>query len=259
MAIQITCDNCHAAFQLKDELAGKRIRCPGCKQIVAVPPPKDTAPPESASRKGKSLTSGTRAVPPWTSGVVPVRRITRKSWWVAGGAALLLVGSALGLLFWLKGGSNESTANPKGDEKQVLKDLRGYREIIIKVVVVDLHSEPIPDAPGITWTSKEKFLIIYIDTYNRSDRQHLSFQDWRLSDVTLRDNAGKTYKKWSPPFGVPEPSRSVGPGDGLIIPVAFVNPPEPNIEYLDLELPEGFSDPKARIRFRIPKDMVRFK
>ena len=37
MAIHITCDSCGAEFKAKDEYAGKRGRCPECKQSVMVP------------------------------------------------------------------------------------------------------------------------------------------------------------------------------------------------------------------------------
>lgn len=256
MAIQATCDKCHTALRIKDELAGKRVKCPRCQQVVAIPGPQTPARSQPTIPKGKSVPAETEPDSAGTSRVARARRNVSKWWWIAGGAALLLAGAALAFVFWPK---DESTPNPKGDGKQGLKIVHGSREINIESVVVGLHSEPIPDAPGLTWTSKEKFLIVHIETYNRGDRGHFSFQDWRLSSATLRDNAGKTYKKWSSPFGVVEPNRSIGPGDGLIIPIAFHDPPAPNIEHVDLELPEGLSDPNARMRFRIPKDMIQFK
>lgn len=43
MAIQISCPACSAAFAVKDELAGKKIRCIKCKEIITVAAPGATA------------------------------------------------------------------------------------------------------------------------------------------------------------------------------------------------------------------------
>ncbi len=37
MAIPVTCEACGSSFTLKDELAGKRLRCPTCQGLVVVP------------------------------------------------------------------------------------------------------------------------------------------------------------------------------------------------------------------------------
>jgi hypothetical protein len=42
MAIPVTC-GCGKAYRLKDELAGRKIRCVGCQAVVAVPQPEPTA------------------------------------------------------------------------------------------------------------------------------------------------------------------------------------------------------------------------
>jgi len=46
MPIKFTCPHCKRGIAVKDELAGKRGACPGCKQIVTVPQP--TASPAAA-------------------------------------------------------------------------------------------------------------------------------------------------------------------------------------------------------------------
>jgi hypothetical protein len=45
--IAVTCE-CGRAIRVKDELAGKKIRCPECKGVVAVPTPLTLAPEEDA-------------------------------------------------------------------------------------------------------------------------------------------------------------------------------------------------------------------
>jgi hypothetical protein len=39
MAIKLSCSHCKRALRVKDELAGKRVKCPGCQQVLLVPEP----------------------------------------------------------------------------------------------------------------------------------------------------------------------------------------------------------------------------
>jgi hypothetical protein len=39
MAIKLSCLRCKRALRVKDELAGKRVKCPGCQQVLVVPEP----------------------------------------------------------------------------------------------------------------------------------------------------------------------------------------------------------------------------
>jgi predicted Zn finger-like uncharacterized protein len=39
MPISVTCPACAAAFQVKDEYAGKKGKCPKCKAVLTVPSP----------------------------------------------------------------------------------------------------------------------------------------------------------------------------------------------------------------------------
>lgn len=39
MPIKTTCPHCAKQFKAKDELAGKKVNCPGCKKVVGVPEP----------------------------------------------------------------------------------------------------------------------------------------------------------------------------------------------------------------------------
>ena len=43
MAIEFRCENCDKKLKVKDELAGKRIKCPDCGSPTAVPAPKKSA------------------------------------------------------------------------------------------------------------------------------------------------------------------------------------------------------------------------
>jgi hypothetical protein len=43
--IPATCDNCDKSLRHRDEVAGKRIKCPHCGAAIAVPPPNEDIPP----------------------------------------------------------------------------------------------------------------------------------------------------------------------------------------------------------------------
>lgn len=39
MSIKVQCTNCNAGFKAKDELAGRRVKCPKCKHAISIPKP----------------------------------------------------------------------------------------------------------------------------------------------------------------------------------------------------------------------------
>lgn len=39
MPIKVNCPSCSASFKAKDELAGRRVKCPKCKQAITIPKP----------------------------------------------------------------------------------------------------------------------------------------------------------------------------------------------------------------------------
>lgn len=44
MPISVVCRNCGRQLNIKDELAGRKIRCPDCKEVLAVPDAADDPP-----------------------------------------------------------------------------------------------------------------------------------------------------------------------------------------------------------------------
>jgi len=60
MPVTFTCDSCNKRLRVKDELAGKKIRCPNCSEVVAVEPEAEgsdsgqVAPPPPASSPAES-------------------------------------------------------------------------------------------------------------------------------------------------------------------------------------------------------------
>ena len=53
MAIQIVCDHCDRNLRLRDELAGKKIRCPDCQAILAVQRTERSSKPQSRPARQK--------------------------------------------------------------------------------------------------------------------------------------------------------------------------------------------------------------
>ena len=67
MSIRVTCDSCSKVFGVSDQKAGKRVRCPGCEEIVTVP--MDDEEPVQRPRKASGSKSKKKSKkslsPPW--------------------------------------------------------------------------------------------------------------------------------------------------------------------------------------------------
>lgn len=64
MPIKVKCSKCSKVMNLKDEYAGKKVRCPGCKAILAIPALKKTT---TATQKSSSPAPLPKKSPPTTS------------------------------------------------------------------------------------------------------------------------------------------------------------------------------------------------
>ncbi|MDA0838052.1 MAG: STAS domain-containing protein [Planctomycetota bacterium] len=62
MPIKFKCGSCEAVLQVKDELAGKKGRCPKCQQVITVPQA-DAAPPPSGPNLAGSGTPPSKPSP----------------------------------------------------------------------------------------------------------------------------------------------------------------------------------------------------
>jgi hypothetical protein len=68
MPIPLTC-GCGRSFHLKDELAGKKIRCPECRRVLSVPAPaQDAAEDEVLEVPACRDAGGRGGTPPTISG-----------------------------------------------------------------------------------------------------------------------------------------------------------------------------------------------
>ncbi len=55
MAIKVRCKNCNAGFQAKDELAGRRVKCPKCKEPLKIKAPEKKRQPVAAANHNPLL------------------------------------------------------------------------------------------------------------------------------------------------------------------------------------------------------------
>lgn len=97
MTIRIECDSCFQIIKVKDELAGRQVRCPDCQNKIRVPAPGDQPLPEPelppvAPRPKASGQRGTRA---------KKQHVSKRSWgvqqwpWLVALALLLVLLVAL--------------------------------------------------------------------------------------------------------------------------------------------------------------------
>src|SRR5271155_571910 len=59
MAIKFNCPHCERSITVRDQLAGKRGHCPGCKQVITIPVPRQSSgapapPPEEVEQLAAS-------------------------------------------------------------------------------------------------------------------------------------------------------------------------------------------------------------
>jgi hypothetical protein len=116
MSISVECPGCKRQLKAKDELAGKRVKCPGCGQLLVVPRVPSASPQASptttAARKSVPGRSRQPTVPP-----VPHGRPVRSPWYLGGGAAALCILAVLVVIFALPG----KDRTPDKDESVALR------------------------------------------------------------------------------------------------------------------------------------------
>ncbi|MBA4067072.1 MAG: hypothetical protein C0501_25855 [Isosphaera sp.] len=102
MAISVRCVNpeCGKPLRVKDEFAGRRVKCPGCGRQLTVPARESAPAEEPAPRVGPPAGRAAAPQPPAGRAVWP---------WLAGMAAMLLAGAGGGYLL------SASLAKPGGD------------------------------------------------------------------------------------------------------------------------------------------------
>jgi HEAT repeat protein len=103
MHISLKCSACGKALKVAHELAGRKVRCPGCKGIVAVPPLATVVvPTEPASVAPASSSPQPSSGPPAAPSSVPVPRqgFSWKKTVVAATVAAAVIALVGGLVWW---------------------------------------------------------------------------------------------------------------------------------------------------------------
>ena len=110
MSISVQCPSCEKKLKAKDELAGKRVKCPNCAQLVVVPSvcsaPLQPTPPNPSPRKSPPR-SGHEA----TASPAPQSRPVRWPWYAGGGAAFLCVLAIVISIFAMPGKDRTTAKN----------------------------------------------------------------------------------------------------------------------------------------------------
>jgi hypothetical protein len=81
MPIRVPCSGCEKKLIIKDELLGKRVKCPSCGRVLGVPAAGAAPPPQAAGPSPQASRARPRAASP------PARRRPRWPWYVGGAAA----------------------------------------------------------------------------------------------------------------------------------------------------------------------------
>jgi hypothetical protein len=124
MPVSLACPQCHKQLQVKDEWAGKRVRCPGCQAVLSIPLPAPARPPSSEALApilvADPPAEPVDSYPPETGG----RRLW--PWLVAGGGGLLLVAVIVTVLLLVLGGGDADTRVVRA-RRALLDAARGER------------------------------------------------------------------------------------------------------------------------------------
>jgi ribosomal protein S27E len=119
MAIALTCSQCEHDLKVKEELAGRRIKCPECGQVLAVPEssPRGGAVAAGASAKSRDL-DGEEEVRPRKK--KKKRKQSNKALLIglAVGAVLLAIAGVV-LIIVLNQGDGDGKGQAKGDPKKL--------------------------------------------------------------------------------------------------------------------------------------------
>src|SRR5438128_2293503 len=110
MAIAFACPECEHDLKVKEQLAGRRIRCPECGEVVAVPEG-DTAITEGPSRRGDQVDRPRKK---------KKKKKSSKGLLVGlGVAAVLLAVGAVVLIVVVNQGDGDVNKQAKGDQKKI--------------------------------------------------------------------------------------------------------------------------------------------
>ncbi len=120
MSISVKCSGCAKRLQVKDELAGKRIKCPACAQVVVVP---------NANSEIKPV----ETLPPGPTRLTPASL----PWLIAGLSGVLLIIVAV---LWL---SAESPSKAEANAEQARQELASAQAETnkLKADLAEAHTE----------------------------------------------------------------------------------------------------------------------
>lgn len=110
MLIRFQCPGCEKKLTAKDDFVGKRVKCPGCGQLLVVPRASSASVQSSTTTTPpvKPLTQRSRqpTIPP-----IPDSRLILWPWYLGGGAAALCIVAVMVIIFAVPGKDRSSAKN----------------------------------------------------------------------------------------------------------------------------------------------------
>lgn len=115
MSISVQCSGCGKSLKAKDELAGRRVKCPDCGQVVVVPTESPASHQASFTLPSSGVSSvGSRGKPVAASRPKQQGRQVRWPWYVGGGVVAVCVAMGSLVLYHTltSGGGNGAVIVP---------------------------------------------------------------------------------------------------------------------------------------------------
>jgi WD40 repeat protein len=142
MSIAFYCPNCSKKLKAGEEFAGKRVRCSGCKNVVAVPRSGPVMPSTRPSAVAPKMPGPRRSVPTGQ----PVPRGLSKDWWYLGGGVAAGLVVLCVVLFAVAGKRAETEVAQVGSATSREVKLEPDRT---KIEELTASTPSLPSTPGV--------------------------------------------------------------------------------------------------------------
>jgi HEAT repeat protein len=109
MPINVECPGCARKLKAKEDLAGKRVKCPSCGQVIVVPAARPASYPKATSPSAVNPSAAAAGAPMVAPSRVPASRPLRWPWYAGGGAVAVLCLVA-GVVFFAMSGKDRTAS-----------------------------------------------------------------------------------------------------------------------------------------------------
>jgi hypothetical protein len=203
MAITVTCQ-CGKKLGVKDELAGKRVKCPACGTILTVPAAEAPAPMD-AEVVAESETPGEEGPAPRKKGAkADGRKKSNKMLWIGAGVGVLVLGFCClsiagigGWWFFLRGGPEKTIIGKWGldldamkKNEPMFKELPDEIQKSLSSATIEIKSDGgmTMTAMGKTENGKWKSAGTKGNVVTLETKQDGANKEWEKTEVTVLDS-----------------------------------------------------------------------